>query len=68
MTEDGDRAMRVSEVAKFFSVTTYTVREWLKENERDTAHGLKGFKINGQWRALKSEVVIFAQRQYGSKS
>lgn len=65
MPED-DRMMRVGEIAKFFSVTTYTVREWFKAFEKDNTKGLKGFKVNGQWRAYQSDVHAYAQREYGA--
>lgn len=57
-----DKPLRVKAVAEFFSVTQYTVREWLKAGD------MKGFKINGQWRVLQSERDAYAQRTYGSQT
>jgi excisionase family DNA binding protein len=56
---DNDRLMTVDEVAKFFSVTKYTVRMWIKDGE------LPARKLNNKWRILKSEVVKFAQKNWG---
>lgn len=53
----------VDEVAGIFSVTAYTVREWLKEG---LLHGIK--LPSGGWRIQHSEMVRFANAKYGEKS
>ena len=51
---------KVSEVAKRFHVSPYTVREWLNTGN------LKGGKINGHnWRIPRSEVERLARELYG---
>ena len=58
-----DPYMTVEQVAEFFQVTPYTVRDWLKNNI------LSGTKLNGRlWRVRKSEVVRFANEKYGEAS
>jgi excisionase family DNA binding protein len=58
-----ERFLTVGEVAEIFNVTDYTVRVWLKSGK------LNGFKPAGQqWRITQSEVVAFANKQYGESS
>lgn len=56
-----DPYMTVEQIAEFFQVTPYTVRDWLKNSV------LAGTKLNGRlWRVRKSEVVRFANEKYGA--
>lgn len=50
-----------AEVAKKFSVTEYTVREWLRFGV------IEGVKINGRWKVPHSELVRLATEKYGDK-
>lgn len=59
--QDGNEEyLRVSDVAKVFDVTSYTVRQWLNNGD------LKGVKIgNGHyWRVAKSEIKRYADKRY----
>ncbi len=58
---DEDKFLTVRQVATFFAVTQYTVREWLKDGQ------LTGIKIGERWRIRQSEVTRFANEQYGAK-
>ena len=58
---DTDRYMSVEEVAAFFAVTKYTIREWIKHEK------LSAVKISTKWKILKSEVIRYANAQYGEK-
>lgn len=55
---DTDRLMTVKEVAEFFSVTQYTVRQWINNGT------LKGAKVNDKWRVARSEVIRYAKTLY----
>ena len=59
-----EELFKVSEVAKLFDVTPYTVREWLKSGK------MKGIKmgdgVKPHWRITKSEVNAFGTRMYGN--
>lgn len=55
-----DPLMTVDEIASIFSVSKYTVREWLRDGK------MKGTKIpGGEWRVQHSEMVRFANEKYG---
>lgn len=56
---DHDRLMTVDEVAKFFAVTKYTVRCWIRDGD------IQAKKLNNKWRILKSEVVRYANKNWG---
>lgn len=58
---DTDRLMTVGEIAEFFSVTQYTVRQWINNGT------LAGVKVNNKWRVARSAVVAYAQALYGEK-
>lgn len=51
--------LSVAQVAKIFAVKPYTVRMWLKSGK------LKGRKVNGQWKVLKSDMIQHLQEQFG---
>lgn len=52
--------MKVSDVAKMFQVSDYTVRTWLKDGK------LKGNKpAEGHWRIHPTDVAAFANEMYG---
>lgn len=59
------RMYTVTQVAKVFNVTAYTVRVWL-----NTDNGLRGTKVGsgnrGTWRISKQEMVRFANDRFGS--
>lgn len=58
-----DEALLTPEqVAEFFQVTPYTVREWLKDGK------LPGTKPTGRWRVKQSDVIEFANQKYGEAS
>jgi excisionase family DNA binding protein len=59
--QQNDRALKVSEVAVIFGVTSETVREWLRDGT------LKGMKIGKghYWRVMSSSVVELAQQRHG---
>lgn len=51
--------MTTEQVAEFFQVSEYTVREWLKNKS------MSGIKLGRQWRVPRSEVSRFANEKYG---
>jgi len=56
-----DPFMTVAQIAAMFEVTPATVRGWFRDEL------LPGVKPGGKdWRTLKSEVVKFANKKYGS--
>lgn len=57
-----DRLYTVSEIAKKFKVTPYTVRQWIKDGL------LIAIKPSGQWRVTHAEFVAFANDKYGAAS
>lgn len=57
-----DKLVRVSDVARAFDVTDYTVREWLKAGK------MKGTKINGHWRVSEQAMKNYAQEVYGENA
>lgn len=58
--------LKVSQVAKIFSVTEWTVRTWLREGS------IRGIKIagasHGHWRVTRKEIARFANERYGDGS
>jgi excisionase family DNA binding protein len=58
---DTDRFMAVKEVAAFFDVRMFTIREWITDGK------IKAVKVNGRWKILKSEVIRYANELYGEK-
>ena len=50
----------VDDVAKLFSVTPSQVREWVKDGK------MRGYKVLGRIRILKSEVERVVKEEYGS--
>lgn len=57
-----DPLLSPQKVAKMFDVQDYTVHHWIKDGK------LKAIKIAGRWRIQQSEVVRFANAQYGDDS
>jgi excisionase family DNA binding protein len=58
---DANKLYRVSEVASIFSVTSYTVREWLK------AEKIEGFRISGgHWRITGAAITEYANKEWGN--
>lgn len=56
--------MTVEQIARFFQVAPYTVRAWLKGDNPK----ISGTKLAGsRWRVRRSEVLRFANEQYGAK-
>lgn len=51
--------MTVAEVAAFFEVSNYTIREWLKAGK------LQGTKPGKSWRIKRTDVHALAQLEYG---
>ena len=47
-------------VAGLFSVTNYTVREWIRQGL------IRGRKVHGRWRVERQSVIDFANERYGS--
>lgn len=60
-SEENDRLLTVKQVAEFFQVTTYTVREWLKDEQ----HPITGTKFGKSWRIKWSVVTDYAERKFG---
>ena len=56
-----ERLYTLDEVAKYFSVTKYTVRQWLRDGT------LRGIKIGAgkYWRVSESALKEFATGRYG---
>lgn len=54
-----DPFLSSDKIAELFDVTGYTARGWLREGL------IKGIKVNGRWKARKSEVMKFANEKYG---
>lgn len=50
---------RVGSIAKMLDVNPTQVRDWV------TSKRLKGYKIAGQWRILKSDLIEFVNKEYG---
>jgi putative resolvase len=48
------RFYTTDEVAEMFSVTNYTVRDWIREGK------LKAVKINGYWRISRDSLEDYA--------
>jgi excisionase family DNA binding protein len=59
MTNDPDELLRTRDVARHFSVTTYTVREWIRDGK------IESVLVNGQHRIRRREVNKMEQRRYG---
>lgn len=57
-----DPLLTPEQVAEFFQVTPYTVREWLKNGT------LSGSKPTGRWRIKQSDVIALAEQKYGEAS
>lgn len=59
--EDLDRLYSTSYVADMFSVTTETVRNWIRTGK------LKGVRlvVGGPWKVKHRDLVAFANSQYG---
>lgn len=58
-----DKLYTTKEVAEIFSVTEYTVRNWLKDEK------LEGLKTKvGRWRVTESALKEFANKEYGEAS
>lgn len=57
-----DPLLSPSTVAKLFDVKAYTVRKWIEEGR------LSATKIGNRWRIKHSEMVRFANTQYGDSS
>jgi len=55
--------MKVSEVARMFGVTPYTIRQWIKDEK---VHGVKIGKGH-YWRITTKSVKQLAQDLYGEK-
>lgn len=53
--------MTVSSVAEFFQVSSYTIRDWIKQGKLDA------IKINKQWRVKTASVYALAQITYGEE-
>lgn len=51
----------VEEVAEMFRVTSWTVREWLK----DPQHPLKGHKPASRWLVKESELKKYLESKHG---
>lgn len=60
VADPADPYLSTVKVARIFSVTTETIRDWI---ERGT---LAGHKINGRWYVRQSEVIRLANHKYGS--
>lgn len=61
MTDDplSDPFLSSDKVAEMFDVTGYTARLWLRDGL------IRGIKVNGRWKARRSEVMKFANEKYG---
>lgn len=57
-----DPYLTVDQVADFFQVSPYTIREWLKGGD------LFGIKLGNRWRIQQSEVHRFANKKFGDAS
>lgn len=57
-----DPLLSPSTVAKLFDVKSYTVRKWIEEGKLDAT------KIGNRWRIRHSEMVRFANTQYGDRN
>jgi len=64
LSTEPERHLKVSEVAKMFDVTPYTVRVWLKDGT------LEGIKIGKghYWRIPMSAARDLAQRKYAAEA
>jgi predicted site-specific integrase-resolvase len=58
---DEEQFKNVADVAEMFSVTPYTVREWLKDDRLPGA-----FKLNKQWKIPMSAIRALMQQTYGA--
>lgn len=61
--QDGDlKVYTVAKISEMFEVSTYTVREWLRDGR------LVGFKTGDSdkaaWRVTHEELVAFTKRRY----
>lgn len=54
-----DPLLTVEEVAKIFSVEAYTIRNWIKQDK------IKATKLGNLWRIQRSEMIRFANQEYG---
>lgn len=52
---------KVSDVARMFAVTPYTVREWLKDGKLPGS-----IKVNKQWKIPQSAIESLAHQQFGA--
>ena len=61
-SEPPEELYTVSQIAKMFQVSDYTVRVWLKAGD------MRGIKVgNGRWRVSRQELVRVANVKYGSE-
>jgi excisionase family DNA binding protein len=61
MILDQTKYYKVSEVAKIFDVTNYTVRTWINTGK------IKATKSpGGQWRIAGTEIKGYAQKEFGN--
>lgn len=58
-TNDPDELLRTRDVAKHFGVTSYTVREWIRERK------ISSIIVNGQHRIKRSELQRLQKEKYG---
>lgn len=61
-TEEFEKLYTVQKVAELFSVTSETVRNWIKSGR------LSAVKINGYFRVSNSELKKFANSRYGGSA
>lgn len=52
----------VKELALFFRITVPTAKKWLNKNDLPSA-----FKIGGQWRIPKEDILALVKSMYGRK-
>jgi hypothetical protein len=53
----------VDEVAKFFRVTGYTIKAWLRAGEAFP----NAFKVSSSWRIPKEDALAYAKKLYGDR-
>lgn len=58
-----DRFYDPDEVAKYFGVTSQTVRLWLKQKDTTKPH-LNGTKFGRGWRITRAAIIEFGNQKY----
>lgn len=59
MTNDPDELLRTRDVGRYFGVSSYTVRDWIRHGK------ITSITVNGQHRIRRGEVQRFEQQRSG---